>query len=62
MKAASQLIDAMGGTAKVAQLCEVKPPSVSEWRVKGIPKARMMYLRLLFPEVFKDHQPASRRV
>ena len=56
MKTASQIIDALGGTLQVAKLCEVKPPSVSEWRVKGIPKARLMYLQVLFPDVFKDQQ------
>ena len=54
MKTASQIIDALGGTRKVAEICEVRAPSVSEWRVKGIPKARLMYLRVLFPDVFKD--------
>lgn len=42
----------MGGTAAVARLCNVKPPSVSEWRRAGIPPARRQYLELLRPEVF----------
>ncbi len=49
----------MGGTAAVARLCEVKPPSVSEWKRTGIPKAREQYLRLLKPEAFTtDNDPA----
>jgi hypothetical protein len=48
----SEIIDALGGTSKVARLCEVKNPSVSEWRVRGIPKARLLFLRLKYPEVF----------
>lgn len=56
---ANKIIDALGGTAAVAKLCEVKPPSVSEWRNSGIPKARLQYLRLLKPEVFvgDDQEP-----
>lgn len=49
----SDLIDLLGGTFEVARLCEVKPPSVSEWRRKGIPRARLMYLKLARPDVFK---------
>jgi len=48
----SALIDKLGGTAEVARLCEVKPPSVSEWRKSGIPKARLLYLRAVRPDVF----------
>lgn len=52
------IIDALGGTSEVAKICGVKPPSVSEWRDSGIPRARLMYLRLLRPDVFKD-QPRN---
>lgn len=48
----SEIIDALGGTAEVARICNVRPPSVSEWRVKGIPEARRMYLEVLRPDVF----------
>lgn len=48
----SQTIDRLGGTSAVANLCDVKPPSVSEWRKEGIPKARLMFLRLARPEAF----------
>jgi hypothetical protein len=46
------VIDALGGTSAVANLCEVKPASVSEWRVNGIPRARLMYLRAIRPDLF----------
>lgn len=49
----SEIIDALGGTSAVAELCEVKPPSVSEWRTKGIPRARLKFLKLARPEVFQ---------
>ncbi|MNO03313.1 hypothetical protein D3C81_2239740 [compost metagenome] len=48
----SEIIDALGGTFRVAELCEVKPPSVSDWRKHGIPRARLMFLRIARPEVF----------
>jgi hypothetical protein len=54
---ANRIIDALGGTNKVAELCEIKPGSVSEWRVSGIPHARLMYLKLLRPELFADAEP-----
>jgi hypothetical protein len=51
------IIDRLGGTSETARLCEVKPPSVSEWRKTGIPKAQMKYLRLARPDVFVDPPP-----
>jgi hypothetical protein len=52
---ANKIIDALGGTNEVAKLCGIKPGSVSGWRVSGIPQARLMFLRLLRPDVFPDH-------
>ncbi|CUJ51703.1 YdaS family helix-turn-helix protein [Achromobacter xylosoxidans] len=49
----SEIIDALGGTAAVARLCQVKPPSVSDWRKEGIPPARRMFLEAVRPDVFK---------
>ncbi|MFA6904372.1 MAG: hypothetical protein WC236_14955 [Gallionellaceae bacterium] len=48
----SKIIDELGGTSAVAELCEIKPSSVSEWRVNGIPKARRKYLEVLRPDIF----------
>lgn len=50
----SELIDALGGTSAVARLFDIKPPSVSNWRTVGIPKARLMYLRLSRPDLFDE--------
>ena len=47
----SAVIDALGGTNKVAELCRVKPPSVSDWRKTGIPDARRMFLEVVRPDV-----------
>lgn len=56
----SQIIDAFGGTAKMAALCQVRSPSVSEWKHNGIPKARLMYLKLLRPDLFQAPAPAAK--
>ncbi|MDF3188056.1 hypothetical protein [Pseudomonas paracarnis] len=55
----NEIIDALGGTFRVAELCEVRPPSVSDWRKHGIPRARMMFLRIARPEVFKKLETQS---
>ena len=47
------VIDAIGGTAQVARLCEVTDGAVSQWRSEGIPKARLMYLKAVRPDVFE---------
>lgn len=49
----STIIDRLGGTSATARLCEVQPPSVTEWRTNGIPKARLMFLQAIRPEVFQ---------
>ena len=42
---ASELIDALKGTARTARLTRVKPSSVSEWREKGvIPRDKMVLI------------------
>lgn len=51
---ANKIIDRLGGTTKVAELCEVAKASVSQWRAAGIPKARLMFLRLARPEIFEE--------
>ena len=45
MLSASEIIDALGGTAAVAQLCGVKAPSVSGWRTSSkIPDDKLIRL------------------
>lgn len=48
----SKLIDKLGGTAKVAKLCEVSRAAVSQWRNDGIPRARLMFIKVVRPDVF----------
>jgi hypothetical protein len=57
----SQLIDALGGTAKVAALCKVSMAAVSQWRDDGIPAARRMFLELARPDVFPPAEKPKRR-
>lgn len=50
----SKIIDDLGGTSAVAKLFEIQPASVSEWRTKGIPKARRQTLKLMRPDLFPN--------
>lgn len=59
----AELIKELGGPAKAAKLFEVTPQAVSQWAEKGIPRARMMYLKVVRPDLFKqaeqpDQQPS----
>lgn len=61
---ADQIIAALGGATKVAELCECSPQAVSQWfgidpatgKHRVIPKARMLFLKAVRPDVF----PAER--
>lgn len=48
----NKIIDDLGGTSAVAEMCNVTTGAVSQWRHDGIPEARLMYLKLLRPDVF----------
>ena len=50
---ANIIISTLGGTNEVARICEVSPQAVSQWREDGIPKARLMFLRAIRPDVFE---------
>ena len=53
----NEIIDALGGSSAVAVLCEVTVGAVSQWKTDGIPKARLMYLKVIRPDVFvKPHR------
>lgn len=53
---AVRVIDAFGGTGKVAKLCGIEPASVSGWKTTRIPPAREQYLRLLNPAAFHQQE------
>ena len=48
----SQIIDRLGGNAKVAAELKISSQAVSKWRNEGIPEARLMYLRIAHPQAF----------
>ena len=55
----NKIIDNLGGTSAVAEMCNVTTGAVSQWRHDGIPEARLMYLKLLRPDVFKEQKRAA---
>ncbi len=55
----NHIIDLLGGTKQVADLCEVSMQAVSQWREKGIPKARLAFLRLAKPHAFDPVAPTK---
>lgn len=56
----SKLIDELGGNAVVARLCDVSWSAVYQWRKSGIPRARLMYLKVVRPDVFRlDRNPKN---
>ena len=40
----SAIIDLLGGTGKVADMCDVSPAAVSAWKHRGIPADKYMIL------------------
>jgi hypothetical protein len=52
----SEIIDNLGGTSAVADMCEIRPASVSDWRKNGIPKSWRKYLELVRPDAFDKNQ------
>jgi len=55
-----EIIDALGGTSAVAELCEIQPSSVSEWRTNGIPKSRLMFFKAIRPDLFSNVPAAAK--
>lgn len=48
----NRIIDELGGISAVARICDVTTSASAQWRHNGIPRARLMYLRLVRPDVF----------
>jgi DNA-binding transcriptional regulator YdaS (Cro superfamily) len=40
----SEIIELLGGTGKVAKLCNVSAPAVAQWRKNGIPKDKLIFV------------------
>jgi len=51
---ASELIDAIGGTSKVSEICGLTTGAVSQWRTKGIPRPWMKFFSKAYPKEFKQ--------
>jgi len=63
----TQIIELLGGTTAVSKLCKVTPPAVAQWKVKGIPYDKMIFMgaelekrscglmsrKNMFPKVYK---------
>lgn len=58
----AELISELGGTYAVARIFDIRPPSVTRWKVRGIPPARRMYLELAYPELFGRPRKLLKRV
>ena len=48
----SEIIDALGGTSAAAEMFGITTGAISQWRTNGIPKSRLMFLRLSRPDLF----------
>ena len=52
-----EIIEALGGTVAVAEICGRVPSAVSDWKANGIPRSFVLYLRERFkryPVMKKD--------
>ena len=50
------VIDALGGSTAAARFFEVTVGAISQWRMSGIPRARLMYLRAMRPDIYEAYQ------
>lgn len=56
------VIDRLGGTGAVADICDIKAPSVSGWRKHGIPKPWLRFFQLAFPDAFRPVEQDDSKV
>lgn len=56
---ATAIIEALGNTAEVARMFDVRMASVSEWKARGIPKARMQYIAAVHPRALEGVDVAA---
>jgi hypothetical protein len=55
------VIDLLGGPAETARLFKIRMPSVSGWKKKGLPPARLMYLEVARPEILEQARKRLRK-
>ena len=41
---ATELFNILGGPTKIAKLCGISVPGVSQWRITGVPNDRLIFL------------------
>lgn len=41
---ANELFSILGGPTKIAKLCGISVPAVSQWRTTGVPQDRLVFL------------------
>ena len=60
----NHIIDALGGTSAVAEMCDLTTGAVSQWRTSehGIPKAWLMYFREKRPDIFVTENAEQKAV
>jgi hypothetical protein len=51
-----RIIDALGGTNKVAEICDLTAGAISQWRNNGIPPGWLAYLKSAYPKVFSGQK------
>ncbi len=39
-----QIVNLLGGTTRVARMCKVTPAAVAQWKTKGIPVDKLVFL------------------
>ena len=54
-----QIISLLGGTKKVARMCSVAPPAVTQWRTRGIPHGQLIFLAARLEQ--KSHGLVTRK-
>lgn len=61
MKTSDEIIDSLGGTVAVANLCGITTGAVSQWRTSknGIPKPWVLFFKERNPEIFGE--PVKRK-
>lgn len=50
----SKIVARIGKNTTIAKECGITPQAISNWKKRGIPKARIKYLMLVFPHAFND--------
>lgn len=58
----NSLIDVLGGTSKVALICDSQLSAVSRWRRTGIPKPQLRYINVCCKKIYRDWELAAESI